>query len=325
MIIPKHWAESRHQQKIDGRQWTIRRFGWSEHSMEEARAMADQRVAEALKRVVAGETIQRREPKVPYNGADGVPIREEIVARDGDAIVTRNSYGALCLNTPDVLFADMDCPIGISFRSGCLIFVFMMLAAVAYGRHAGSLGIALGSMILSIFLALLVYGVVDRSIRKNPAAMKRRLWRRIERFARRHPDWHLRAYETPAGYRLLAMHATFDPAGIETARAFCQIVVDPVYARMCRNQRCFRARVSPKPWRIGISERLKPRTGVWPIDPEKLPLREAWVRDYEQRSTGHAACRFVARFGSDRIHPAAEAVRRWHDELSRADSQLPLA
>ena len=57
MIIPNHWAESRQQQKIDGRQWTIRRFGWSDRSMEEAQAMADQRVAEALKRVVAGETI----------------------------------------------------------------------------------------------------------------------------------------------------------------------------------------------------------------------------------------------------------------------------
>ena len=112
---------------------------------------------------------------------------------------------------------------------------------------------------------------------------------------------------------------------IRAARCFGELAGDPVYGRMCRNQRCFRARVSPKPWRIGISEHLKPRTGVWPIDPDKLPLREAWVRDYAQRSTGHAACRFVARFGSDRVHPAAEAVRRWHDELSRADSQLPLA
>lgn len=322
MIIPKHWAESRRQQKIDGRQWTIRRFGWSEHSMEEAQAMADQRVAEALKRVVAGETIERREPKVPYNGADGMPIREEIVARDGEAIVTRNSYGALCLNTPDVLFADIDLPTGTPLKWFATVWVVTAVTALSFrGAMPNLLPALLLTVIAPPFIA--VWG--HKLFLRLSGGRRKQALTRIEGFARRHPDWHLRAYETPAGYRLLAMHSTFDPAGIESARAFCQLVVDPVYARMCRNQRCFRARVSPKPWRIGISERLKPRTGVWPIDPEKLPLRAAWVRDYEQRSTGHAACRFVARFGSDRVHPAAEAVRRWHDELSRADSQLPLA
>jgi len=36
-----------------------------------------------------------------------VPIREEIVSRHGDTIITRNSYGARCLNTPNALFADI--------------------------------------------------------------------------------------------------------------------------------------------------------------------------------------------------------------------------
>lgn len=43
-----------------------------------------------------------------YNGAQGVPIREEVLERHGDTVITRNGYGAKCLNTPDVLFADVD-------------------------------------------------------------------------------------------------------------------------------------------------------------------------------------------------------------------------
>jgi hypothetical protein len=149
--------------------------------------------------------------------------------------------------------------------------------------------------------------------------------RRIHQFSETHQDWHLRVYQTPAGFRVLAMHDTFDPAGDEAARCFRELGTDRMYVRMCANQRCFRARVSPKPWRIGISHHLKPRPGVWPVAPERMPIREAWVRDYEQRSTGHAACRFLTRLGSKRVHPAAELVATLHDELSQATSELPIA
>ena len=49
------------------------------------------------------------------------------------------------------------------------------------------------------------------------------------------------------------------------------------------------------------------------------------MREYEQRATGHAACHFVKRLGSTRVHPAAEQVAKLHDELSRAASALPMA
>ncbi|MEQ1893799.1 MAG: hypothetical protein ABL998_14750, partial [Planctomycetota bacterium] len=34
--------------------------------------------------------------------AEGVPIREEIVSEHDAAVITRNGYGARCLNTPNV-------------------------------------------------------------------------------------------------------------------------------------------------------------------------------------------------------------------------------
>jgi hypothetical protein len=73
-----------------------------------AQVNADERAQEALQRLLSGEKLPRREPKVPYNGGEGVPIREEIVSRHGETIITRNSYGARCLNTPNVLVADVD-------------------------------------------------------------------------------------------------------------------------------------------------------------------------------------------------------------------------
>jgi hypothetical protein len=55
-----------------------------------------------------GPEVERQEKRVSYNGSEGVPIREEVIQFHGDAVVSRNIYGALCINTPDVLFADID-------------------------------------------------------------------------------------------------------------------------------------------------------------------------------------------------------------------------
>ncbi len=112
MIVPSFWAEGRVAERTGGKQVTVRRFGWSDESQAAAQAHADLRVREAFDRVQRGEQLPRFEYKRAYNGAEGVPIREEILERHGDVIITRNGYGARCLNTPNVLFADLDVKTG---------------------------------------------------------------------------------------------------------------------------------------------------------------------------------------------------------------------
>ena len=88
MIVPQYWAEGRLQHRARGKQVTVRRFGWSDDSQEDAQAHADARVREAFDRVLAGEKLPRRDYKQPYNGAEGLPIREEIISRHGDSIIS---------------------------------------------------------------------------------------------------------------------------------------------------------------------------------------------------------------------------------------------
>jgi hypothetical protein len=148
---------------------------------------------------------------------------------------------------------------------------------------------------------------------------------RIAAFLAAHPDWRLALYRTPAGLRALALHRRFRPDEPAVAAFYEAIGADPAYVRMCRHQQCFRARVSPKPWRIGIRTHLGPRPGVWPINPARLPDRVRWVADYDLASRGYAACRCLEELGQGPRDPAAEALRRIHDELARADSGLPIA
>lgn len=325
MIVPEFWAEGRLQHKEPGRQVTVRRFGWSDTSEEEAQAMADARTQEALALILSGDKLARREPKVPYNGADGIPIREEVIARHGETVITRNLYGALCLNTPDVLFVDVDYAHTPRFTFSFYPTLILLAGAASYGVHHRSwwsfvIGFACLSLVMNLILSLM--NALHGRLGAKPSMQA---LRRVESFSKTHPEWHLRVYETPAGLRILAMHDVFDPASPQVAECFRQLHADPVYVRMCQNQRCFRARVSPKPWRIGISQHIKPRPGYWPVKPEHLPLRRQWVATYEEKARAYASCQYLRTYGSSHVHPAAETVRHLHDDMCRAHSGLPLA
>jgi hypothetical protein len=290
VIVPTYWAEGRVSERKRGKQVTVRRFGWSDESQAAAQAHADERARDAFERVQRGETDKRYERKVDYNGADGLPIREEIVERHGDTVITRNSYGARCLNTPNVLFADID---------------------VRTGGFDGWLRASFGPLLkyFSPKRAEDPWVAAERTVREYIATRPRELYR---------------LYRTPAGFRLLAMHRTYASDEPEVARLFSAIGVDPIYALMCTRQRCFRARISPKPWRIGVAKHIGPANATWPIKLAHRSKRDLWIAHYEVAAKGHASCRFVAELGDGRPDRIAQTVQRLHDDASRAERNLPL-
>lgn len=325
MIVPKYWAEGRLQQRHDRRQITVRRWGWSNVSPDDAQRHADQRTRDALEQIVAGAKLPRREPKQAYNGAEGIPIREEIVAERDGVVITRNAYGALCLNTSNVLFADIDYATGEPCLVSLAIFggLFLIGIATAVQQRSIPMGVA------AVFIAAIIASPLARLI----VAMAHR-WgyrpadvalRRIDRFLKSHSDWHVRLYETPAGLRVLVMHRTFNPTEPLVDEFFRALHTDRLYARMCRNQRCFRARVSPKPWRIEMSEPRRFRIGVWPLDPDRRRMQLQWIERYEQAARAYAACRFLESRGRATVTGETTKVQHWHDELSQSLTSLPLA
>lgn len=102
--------------------------------------------------------------------------------------------------------------------------------------------------------------------------------------------------------------------------------MDPVYTDMCRNQRCFRARLSAKPWHISMAAGFKPRPAAWPTPLERQSERAAWLHPYDQQARAFAACRFEQALGHAVIDPAITPVVQLHDDASQVlHSDRPLA
>ncbi|MBK8092960.1 MAG: hypothetical protein IPK32_13480 [Verrucomicrobiaceae bacterium] len=326
MLIPFFWAESRLQNKLPTKQITVKRWGWSDISQEDAQALADRRANEAMKRILNGEEIRRREFKDAYGTEDGVPIREEVVSRHENVVITRNSYGSLCLNTPNVLFADVDAAWSGGFKfsySGCLLVVVAGIAAGVLQRSflIGAC-IAIG---IPWLCSVIINGINQKRRPLAEAQVKQENLSAIRSAVAAHPDWHVRVYETPAGHRLLAMHDVFDPQGDAAESALNECSADIRFVTLCKLQACFRARVSPKYWRMGYRPREVLPKSKWPFPAEHIPRRQEWVVGYDAIASNFASCRFLERLGSSNVHPEAEAVRALHDHLCQSDSNLPLA
>lgn len=333
MQIPEFWAEARVEGKVEGNVRVVRRFGWSDESQAAAEQHAHERAESAMAERQAGHDIPNREPKLIYGGGIGLPIREEVIARSGSDVVTRNSYGARCLNEPDVMFADIDLEFALP-RSLNLTWAAMVLLPMLAGIIAGIALCVSGATAWGF--GTIAIGFVTGCVLSAPMhKLQSSRWNRsrhvddalghIRAWVVDNPQTRAAVYETPAGLRLLMLHRTFDPTVEATQRLFRELNVDPTYAQMCALQACFRARISAKPWRIGIKHHIYHSRGKWPIDPDRRPERDRWVQSYEAQAADYAACRYLEDIGSGRTDSRCETVQRMHDEMCKARSELPIA
>ena len=149
---------------------------------------------------------------------------------------------------------------------------------------------------------------------------KERAIARVEEWVERNPGAGFRIYETPAGLRLLATDGVLDPESDESDALLKSLRSDPLYRRLCRAQRCYRARLSAKPWRVGVD-----RNPVRFPEDATRDLHRAWCERYDPIAAGYAACRFVKQVGLDSRITEIEQVIALHDEHSGARRTKPLA
>jgi len=144
---------------------------------------------------------------------------------------------------------------------------------------------------------------------------------RIRKVAAR-PEYRevtIRVYKTCAGYRLLLPRGGFEPGSEPMEKLMADFNSDALYAQLCCAQHCYRARLTPKPYRIGQSG-IK---AVWPTTPEHELRLNRWLERYQEKSEHFATCHYLESLGPyiGKLDP----VIGYHDEMTRAATTLPLA
>ena len=287
MKIPKYWSQAAAETQLPRGGGTARFSCW--RSSDTSEAVAHQAALAAARRILDASLRGKRLDRYEYGAA---PLREEVLGQidgpDGglSAVLTRNLYGAVILNTERAMFVDIDFP------------------AVAAGG------------------ASLFKGLFGRK-QKSPEQEKEEHARQaVDQFIEDNPSWGMRLYRTFAGLRAIVTHDVIDPQNTAALDVLKQLGSDPLYIKLCKAQECFRARLTPKPWRCGC----KANPPRYPITDQKLlTWYERWKEDYDARQAPFATCRFIASLGNPFVHAEVLKIVELHDGMTHATENLPLA
>jgi hypothetical protein len=145
---------------------------------------------------------------------------------------------------------------------------------------------------------------------------------KIESWTSQNSEWGWRVYRTFAGFRLLATNGLFSPESAEVHAVFEGLGSDPLYQLLCKVQKCFRARLTPKPWRC----KMAAPNVRWPWASEKKSQEfNKWQQKYDVLSKNFATCRLVKKIGNPIVHPSVQPIIELHDRLTFVGTDLPLA
>jgi hypothetical protein len=270
-----------------GRSGDFFAWRWSSRSLAEAQALADQAAQQLAERFrPAGGLPPKQGGYYPNR-----PFREQVLqefknpAGEIGAAVTRNSYGCLVLNTARVMFVDIDLPIP---------------------KPAGG-----------FFQKLF-----SKPAAPPPVTGQNEALAKIEIWTRNHPEWGWRIYRTRAGLRLLATQGLVEADSSTSDDVLVALGADPLYQKLCKTQKCFRARLTPKPWRCGVHS--KPERWPW-LDARTETKFQKWEKLYQSYAFNWATCELLRQTGNPTVHQDVQPIIKFHDETTRVASNLQLA
>ncbi len=309
MQVRRYWASVEVHKESGRRRIHTRVWGGSDLSEADARTEA-QRRAEATdwERVLAGERTSAGPGNYSYHrGANPEPLIDETLDEDGGraGAVTINRYGARVLNTASLAFIDVD----THETPGRVLKLLNPDAPTPGATRPGLLG--------------RLKDALGGPPEPSPADVEDAVLASVRAWSRQTTGRGARVYRTAAGLRLLILNPPMDPTADATRDLMLRLAADPAYVSLCRVQASFRARLTPKPWRLKGLRDLQPVINYETIADERTAM---WLDAYAGASRAHAVCELLEEIGARATpDPTAGYLLKLHDEETGVGSGLPLA
>lgn len=132
-----------------------------------------------------------------------------------------------------------------------------------------------------------------------------------------------RIYRTRAGLRVLVSGPDLAPGSERAGDLLTALRSDPLYVQLSNTYDSYRARLTPKPWRVGL--RALPSRARQVEGAAVADVDQRWLAEYVHVTRGFAVCRLVRSGGAVMAAPARRLVEA-HDRRTRvASTGLPLA
>ena len=113
--------------------------------------------------------------------------------------------------------------------------------------------------------------------------------------------------------RLLFVDRLYDPNSDETSRILSELGSDPLYCTLTSKQECFRARLTPKPWRCGSDK--PPNAYPWKDAFAQRRYRD-WERRYTDRIGTYKVCDLLEVCGNGAANGQVAKIVELHDRLA---------
>lgn len=255
--------------------------GFSNVSQEDALRVANERAAHHAHLINTNQPFDYDYNKLPFC--------EEVIDRftqNGQlvTVVSRVHYGSIVLNTANVLFADIDLPASMLRKPKWSLFSL-------FGRSEPE---------------QIPGEAVIENLNEICAADK---------------TLGFRLYRTAAGFRAMATSRLFDVNDPITTILLEKMKSDGLYVVLCKRQQCFRARLTPKPFRIGFKY---PPSSFPYRDEAAVAEAKRWQSDYDEASKKFSTCAFVAQIGNPHVDEDVDSILQLHDHFA-CNADLPLA